>query len=288
MKQKFFIPIILIILQICSIITIDISIEEWRDYPACRLGRLQSPIEINETYSNYSNDFSFVYQHYIPFHKILNENLAYAEVYQINEGDDGGYINFERKGVIKQYKLIRLEIHRGLHVIDKKIADYELHLIHEKNLDFKTNRNQYRRITDPNMFLTVVLRYRKAANCKENNKNICGSDNGLLKAILEGQKEEAIDLNDNKYRIFQDKRAYFYEGSSLYIPCDENVNYYIVKDFFYTDKDIDINYNEGDIKTMDIYDRPVYKNFMNYSDVLRGNYIYLKFYLLFALIITLF
>ncbi len=36
----------------------------WTEYPACKYGRLQSPIKLNEYDSTYSNSFSFVYQNY--------------------------------------------------------------------------------------------------------------------------------------------------------------------------------------------------------------------------------
>ena len=177
--------------------------EKWRDYPTCRLGRLQSPIEINEYQSIYSKDFSFVYQDYKDISPAISININhdnYAFVTDLN----GGYINFERGGVIKQYALKRIELYPGLHIINEEMPDYEIHLVHEKNLDFKTNKNQYRRIQDPNMFLTVVLRYKK--NCSGENK-ICASDNNLLNDLLNNNF-----LGLRNYPIFQDKRAFLYEG----------------------------------------------------------------------------
>ena len=253
----------------------------WRDYPTCRLGRLQSPINFKETDSTYSKDFSFVYQNYIGFNFDIdksNENLDYAIVSK-EPSRNGGYINFERGGVIKQYELLKFEIYPLLHHIDGDEGDYELHLVHKKNLDFNTNKNQYRSIQDANMFLIVVLRYRK--DCSK--EKPCISDNGLLAKILD---EKNVDLNE--FSIFQDKRAYLYEGSSLHIPCDENVNYYIVKDFFYTNKDLKFGFSEGDIGHANRFDRPIYKNFMNYREVMKSNYISNHILILFLLIFILF
>ena len=260
--------------------TEDDYTSKWRKYPACQIGRLQSPIEIKEYESIYANNFSFVYQSY-------NEGKleAFQDTYAIRRDvDNGGYINFERGGVIKQYKFERAELYPALHKIDGDDFDYELHLIHEKKLDFVTNKNQYRSIQDANMYLIVVLRY---SVCKN---NACTSDNGLVKTIL---KESSHKINLNDYNVFQDKRAYFYEGSFLHIPCDENVNYYIVKDFFFwDDTDTDI-YNVTSIKNNIIaaaekFGRPVYKNFMNYREVLGNDYFCFKKILISFLLIVIF
>jgi carbonic anhydrase len=255
------------------------SFEEWRDYPTCRLGRLQSPIEIKEVDSTYSNDFSFVYQNYKQISSITITNKTYA----FSSGDiKGGYINFERGGVIKQYELIRIDIYPGLHKIDGITSDYEVHLIHKKNLDFNTNKNQYRSIQDANMYLSVVLRYSTKTNCKDNSKISCTSDNGLfdkLKTLNTGP----ISLNN--YPIFQDKRAFLYEGSSLQIPCDENVNYYVVNDFFAMEGEDFNTLKDKTIKIANSFDRPIYKNFMNYREVMKSDAISIK---LLTLIILLF
>ena len=255
------------------------SFEEWRDYPTCRLGRLQSPIEIKEVNSTYSNDFSFVYQNY----KEINPISITDKTYAYSSGKvEGGYINFERGGVIKQYELKRIDIYPGLHKIDGITSDYEVHLIHKKNLDFNTNKNQYRSIQDANMYLSVVLRYSTKTNCKDNSKISCTSDNGLfdkLKTLNTGP----ISLNN--YPIFQDKRAFLYEGSSLQIPCDENVNYYVVNDFFAMEGEDFSILKDKTIKIANSFDRPIYKNFMNYREVMKSDAISIK---LLTLIILLF
>ena len=256
------------ILIIIGLLNFSLSVDEgmWRDYPTCKIGRLQSPINIKEYESIYANNFSFVYQNYKDCVGTKKDNYAYTIVF--GEGT-GGYINFERGGVIKQYEFIRAELYTALHEIDGEKGDYELHLIHKKNLDFVTNKNQYRSIQDPNMYLVIVLRYQ---NCTKEGK-VCTNDNGLLDKLT----SNPTDFNLGQYNIFQDKRAYFYEGSFIHIPCDENVNYYIVKDFFHFDKNLpDFKDNFNNIKLANIFGRPVYKNFMNYREVLGNNYFSFK------------
>ena len=255
--------------------------DTWRDYPACRLGRMQSPIEINEYQSIYTNDFSFVYQDYREINTQFDLN-TYKENYALVANMyGGGYINFERNGVIKQYELMRAELYPGLHIINGDSSDYELHLVHSKNLDFKTNKNQYRRIQDPNMFLTIILRYKK--NCLEDNKIVCASDNGLLENLNNSKK-----INLQEYPVFHDKRAFLYEGSSLHIPCDENVNYYVVKDLFYCNDSIKFNLSFVNITAMEKYDRPVYKNFMIYKEVSKSNFNSVKIITFLLIIFMLF
>jgi len=248
--------------------------QKWRAYPACQIGRLQSPIEIKEYESIYANNFSFVYQSYNGG-RLSNVEDSYALRRDVT---NGGYINFERGGVIKQYQFKRAELYPALHKIDGDGNDFnfELHLIHEKNLDFVTNKNQYRSIQDANMFLVIVLRYSVA--CKN---KACTSDNGLLKEIFPQQITETSTVNLNKYNVFQDKRAYFYEGSFVHIPCDENVNYYIVKDFFLFDNSNISDDDKKNIENIKIspaekFGRPVYKNFMNYREVLGNDYFSFK------------
>ena len=240
--------------------------QEWREYPTCKYGRLQSPINLNEYDSTYSNSFSFVYQYFKPNMNITKIE-TYTKIWKIQEG--GNYLNFEKDGVIKQYELDKIELYKGIHKIDGEKGDYELHLVHKKNLDFNSNKNQYRKIVDANMYLVIVLRYK---NCTVEN-SACISDNGLLSKLA----TNLSDFDLNKYPIYQDKRAYLYEGSFLYSPCDENVNYYVINDFFYPNgldnglNDTLKNFNLTDFNDIkDRYGRPVLKNFMTYREFLNS------------------
>ena len=241
--------------------------QEWREYPTCKYGRLQSPINLNEYDSTYSNSFSFVYQYFKPNMNITKIE-TYTTMWKIQEG--GNYLNFEKDGVIKQYELDKIELYKGIHKIDGEKGDYELHLVHKKNLDFNSNKNQYRKIVDANMYLVIVLRYK---DCDVDNST-CISDNGLLSKLT---NETTTNFDLNKYPIYQDKRAYLYEGSFLYSPCDENVNYYVINDFFYPNgldnglNDTLKNFNLTDFNDIkDRYGRPVLKNFMTYREFLNS------------------
>ena len=283
MEKIFSLIITLIILCITPINSIS---EQWRDYSACKYGRLQSPISLNEYESTYSNSFSFVYQYY-KNNNINTTNNSYTIMWTIPEGN---FVNFEKEGVIKQYELKRIELYNGIHEIDGKKGDYELHLVHEKNLDFNSNKNQYRKIVDANMYLTIVLRYKK--DC-DKTTFICISDNGLLSQLK--INESTINNFDlSNYPIYQDKRAYLYEGSFLYMPCDENVNYYVVNDFFSLEND-EFNVTDNEFKgfnvtinQMERYERPVLKNFMNYREFLGSKFYEINIYSLFFMLVLFF
>ena len=122
MEKIFFLIITLIILSITPINSIP---EQWRDYSACKYGRLQSPISLNEYESAYSNSFSFVYQYY-KNNNINTTNNSYTIMWTIPEGN---FVNFEKEGVIKQYELKRIELYNGIHEIDGKKGDYEYYQI---------------------------------------------------------------------------------------------------------------------------------------------------------------
>ena len=283
---KIYLSLSLFILFISSINSIS---SDWRKYSSCKIGRLQSPIALNEYDSDYSNSFSFVYEYYKTPKSItkIDNSYTYTLYWNIT---DGGFVNFEKQGVIKQYELEKIELYTGIHKIDGKKGDYELHLVHKKNLDFNSNKNQYRKIVDANMYLIVVLRYKN--DCNNNDDYKCVSDNGLLSHLTD-PNTNLLEFDLNQYPIYQDKRAYFYEGSFLYAPCDENVNYYVINDFFNSDgfnQEIINNINDFNVTVNEQpkYGRPVLKNFMNYREFLNSENLFMNMYLLIFMICMLF
>ena len=283
---KFYLSLSLFIFFISSINSIS---SDWRKYCSCKIGRLQSPIALNEYDSDYSNSFSFVYEYYKTPKSItkIDNSYTYTLYWNIT---DGGFVNFEKQGVIKQYELEKIELYTGIHKIDGKKGDYELHLVHKKNLDFNSNKNQYRKIVDANMYLTVVLRYKN--DCNNNDDYKCISDNGLLSHLTD-PNTNLLEFDLNQYPIYQDKRAYFYEGSFLYAPCDENVNYYVINDFFNSvgfNQEIINNINDFNVTVNEQpkYGRPVLKNFMNYREFLNSENLFMNMYHLIFMICMLF
>ena len=247
--------------------------ELWTSFPACRMGRLQSPVRLNITQSVFSSDFSIVYQQFSNATYHFSGFSKSEPVISTLASGSPQYINFQKGGVIKQYKLERLELYQGLHKVEEEISQYELHFVFKKVLGFTTNQNQYRRIQDANNYLVLVVRYNTSSGI---------NDNGLYDCINGGN----CDLTN--YPIFQDKRAFYYEGSFIYNPCQEDVNYIVLYDLFKAN--ININYSDDWAKRNFAYsyDRPIYRNFMNYTETLSTAYLKSTIFLLFSMLFILF
>lgn len=267
--------LLLIITIIKAIFSINYE-SRWLSFPACKMGRLQSPIRLNETESIFSPTFSIVYQNYKDITTKLNVNYNLDKYAIIIDGINGGFIHFQKGGVIKQYELIKIELYKGLHQIgpSNKVSKYELHFVFKKNLGFVSNKNQYRRIQDPNNYLVIALRY--------SDEGI--TDNGLLKALTEADGNNTFNLGN--FPIFQEKKAYYYDGSFIYSPCKEDVSYYVVEPIFKVDSTLEINLgNTPPFKNFSLaYERPIYRNFMNFTESLFSNKVKPSMFFLLSLI----
>jgi len=273
MKKNFlFFP--LFILFFSNIFTQDEYDYEtmWLSFPACHMGRLQSPVRLNISESKYSNSFSIVYQYFSNI-KLNNSISDFKEpqpsIYLTLDNDSKGYINLQRNGVIKQYTFDHIEIFRGLHKIESSKSQFEVHLIFKKNLGFSTNQNQYRRITDANNYLAIVLRYNKTSSLSDNSILLV-SDGGLINDLINKN-----NLEFSNYPIF-DRRAFFYEGSQIYNPCSEDYNYIVLYDTFYSQNNLTENFPDSNWGKRDFahsYDRPIYRNFMNYTETISSGFI---------------
>jgi carbonic anhydrase len=286
--KKNFLFFLLIILFFSNIFTQsnnDNYEDMWLSFPACHMGRLQSPVRLNISESKYSNSFSIVYQYFsnITFE---NSNMAFNSPQpsiNLKPNDNAtGYINLQRNGVIKQYAFDHIEIFRGLHKVESSKSEFEVHLIFNKQLGFSTNQNQYRRISDTNNYLAIVLRYNNTSSLSDNSFQLV-NDGGLLDNLSNG-----IDFS--KYPIF-DRRAFFYEGSQIYNPCSEDYNYIVLYDTFKSDKTISSIISDSDWATRDFahsYDRPIYRNFMNYTETISSGFIKINLIKIIGFLIIIF
>jgi len=250
--------------------------EMWLSFPACHMGRLQSPVRLNISESKYSNSFSIVYQYFdkIIFKDIGDPNLKtqFKPSRKIEVDSGSGYINLQRNGVIKQYSFDHIEMFRGLHKVESSKSEFEVHLIFKKELGFSTNQNQYRRITDTNNYLAIVLRYNKTESktATQTSSIPLASDGGLLDEIFKNS-----GINFNNFPIF-DRRAFFYEGSQIYNPCSEDYNYIVLYDTFKSPDEVKKIIEDSDWAVREFahsYDRPIYRNFMNYTETISSGFL---------------
>ena len=253
----------------------------WLSFPACHMGRLQSPVRLNISESKYSNSFSIVYQYFDEIKlsnssegKIFHTQSKPSRKFEVDSGSGSGsgYINLQRNGVIKQYSFSHVEMFRGLHKVESSKSEFEVHLIFEKVLGFSTNQNQYRRITDTNNYLAIVLRYNNSNSktATQTSSIQLASDGGLLDKLMDGEK-----INFNDFPIF-DRRAFFYEGSQIYNPCSEDYNYIVLYDTFKSTEDVKQIVAKSDWAVREFahsYDRPIYRNFMNYTETISSGFL---------------
>ena len=244
----------------------------WLSFPACKMGRLQSPIKLNITDSVFNSDFSIVYEHYKDDCKLEESESKNEPVKSKKVNAECGYLNFEKKGVIKQYQLKRFDLFNKMHSIEGKYSELELHIIYEKVLGFTTNKNQYQRIQDTNNYLAIVLRYNST---EEDKSSQFISDNGLFEQLW-GSNDTDKDsttatFNLADYPVYQDKKAYFYDGSFPYSPCQEDITYYIVEPVFKLNGENPYGTSKDVATKMEnfAYERPIYRNYMNYIESLK-------------------
>ncbi len=251
----------------------------------CKMGRLQSPIDLSDTTSKYNSTINPLYYNYQPLsNAVVNWNSEGRVLELKPESSTGnyGYLGLSRGGALKQYALVGVQISfPGEHSIEGVISQAEVKLIHDKVIPFATTVDQYRSIPDSNTHLVISILYSPSAN---------NTDNGFMDQILSTYNTQANTFNYGtsqninllSYRLFQDRQFYFYEGSFTSAPCDENVNYIVVKDNFYlspTAKNILTQaYSKytGSIASKsrtDLFGRSVYRNYINQGESLSSNYL---------------
>ena len=147
--------------------------------PACMNGRLQSPIELSDENSNYSQENILTSVNYLSFSNLfLNFNeKGILKVYQSSINSPVfGSVNYKKRGYLSQFQLIDIEIYypaeHRIKIGGSLVSpDIEIKLIHKKDKLFSSSVNDNRNFTEPNSYLIVSLLYKQ---------NATTSDNGFL------------------------------------------------------------------------------------------------------------
>lgn len=249
---------------------------------ACLNGRLQSPLDLQQFESSFSTNMHVTTDTYTV---VPNAQLNFTgKVIEIIQSSDNttspnfGYVGFLRNGILKQYSLTNIEIHYpGEHQIEGQQPDVEIMFVHKKNLAFQTSLNQYRKIPDSNMYLTISILYRSTSTL---------TDNGFMSDLLSTWSgytsqnnfsfRSSINLDIESYNILDERAAYFYDGSFTTTPCDETVNRIVYRDMYYiASSDLNLiksiyqNYYINGVTNKGLaqyYGRPITRNFMNMTE----------------------
>jgi carbonic anhydrase len=196
MKYQIIIKIITLFL-FCFCSGNDINSDNSIENIICHKGKYQSPISITRDNSKFLYSLGIVNEIYYISNYIINEETDHSLI-SSNE-TTFGFLIFNNNKVYKQYELIKFEIYKGLHEINGKISDYELHLVYKKNLGYQSKPYSNQIITDPNNYLVIVLRYNSTTNNIENNYSY---DNNLLKDIFSNNK-----INFGIYNLIDGKNS---------------------------------------------------------------------------------
>jgi carbonic anhydrase len=167
------------------------------------------------------NDYTVTYNAYLP-------PLFTPQSMNINSTVNYGYLGLEINGLINEYELKNITFsYPADHQIEGQQADLEVKFIHKKMLSFQTTVNQFRKIPDAAQYLIVSILYKSTSQIY---------DDGFLSDFLENWDGSGVITNKgiqlNSYGLMRDRQYYFYEGSFTTDPCDEIVNYIVIKDFF--------------------------------------------------------
>jgi carbonic anhydrase len=261
----------------------------------CRMGRLQSPINLSDKYSSYNATTYPVYFNYVPLTNAFLDWSADGRILSVKQSTplaNWGYMGFTRGGVLKQYALTGIEINfPAEHLIEGALAEAEVKLIHEKILSFETTVNQYRKMPDANTKLVISLLYSFSAN---------NTDNGFMSQMLgtlpASYRSGALNygnsqtLNLNTYGLFTNRQFYFYDGAFTAEPCDEIVNYVVIKDNFFLSAQAKSVLTSAYSKyqnsiasksVSEYYGRNVTRNYMNVTEASAG-------FLAFNLLVSIF
>jgi carbonic anhydrase len=250
------------------------------------MGRLQSPLNLQDTNSKFNSTINTIYYDYTPIQSAslgwsADGRILKVQTTQAPVLNNFGYLGLSRGGVIKQYALKRIEFNiPAEHQIEGVNYDLEVRFIHEKVLPFQTNVNQYRRISDGNRNLVISILYSVNANL---------TDNGFLKSLAATWNavynpdyvQPSFTLDLNSFDLFRERRWFFYEGSFTSFPCDETVNNIVIRDPYMIN---DLTLFQTIYQTVydsaviskpvnDFYGRAIYRNYMNLTEIASGKLI---------------
>jgi len=247
----------------------------------CSSGKNQSPINLIEGQSAYNPSIAFLSDDY----QVITQNLTLdgfiGYVYTITApaGSNFGSIYLTKDGYLTKNILTQITINfPSEHTIAGVPGDLEVKLIHQRVLDYKSDVNTNRQLTNVNPFFSISVLFKRGASYP--------SDQGFLNNLFPGwqsmvnspyfQNVYNINLDINKYGLMRGKKFYYYEGSHTYIPCDEDMSTIVISEFvnmpdnFYT-----FIYNQMNIRYLNgngnkniaaISGRPIYRNYITDSE----------------------
>lgn len=242
---------------------------------ACREGRLQSPIALNTTESNYTNDISLVYERYTNLQNVVltfkgNVLEIGDKISLLGGANNKGYVVLDYEGYYNKYDLQNIYVHvPSEHSIDGYKTEVEVLFYHTKDFTYSPPLNQYKRNPDISHYFVVSVLYAV---------NGTASDSGFLDSLRSFYNAGSINANSfgTNLDIFgtgliRDKKFYIYRGSDHVSPCSETHLHYVVAEPYKVSQ-----------ATVDFLKTAYSNKYSSYAAkplaALQGRYVYRNFY----------
>lgn len=241
---------------------------------ACREGRLQSPIALNQSYSNYTNDISLVYERYTNLQNVVltfKDNILQIgdKVSLLGGANNKGYVVLDYSGFYYKYDLQNIYVHvPSEHSIDGYRTEVEVQFYHTKDFSYNPPLNEYKRSPDVSHYFIISVLYAV---------NGTASDSGFLDSLRSFYFQGNINANSfgTSFDIFgtgliRDKKFYIYRGSDHVAPCSEtHLHYVVAEPYKVAQATVDLlkgayskKYNSYDAKPLaNLNGRAVHRNF---------------------------
>ena len=250
---------------------------------ACNDGRRQSPIDLNEKSSNFTLNYSIIYENYKSFEDVVltfqNPLLEISDkVNLLNNSKDKGYVVLTLNGFLHKYDLEKIVINTpSEHFLNGIEADLEMSFIHRKDIDYETEVNSFKKNTDINQYLIISFLY---------SVNGTNSDTGFIDNVRNyynalGVTENTVGMKFDVFNsgLIKDKRFYLYSGSETVAPCSETHLHYVVADVYkISQESVNFYKNRYQFKYNNLDENQISPNFRKSISPLNGRPVYRNFY----------
>lgn len=220
-----------VIIALISVIQTQINyVESNLNNWACTQGLRQSPVAFSLDNSTFSDKIGIINDAYNDISnaivRVTSNNLM--EVVSLGNNVNWGYILIEYSGYIMKFDLKQIVIHSPIeHDVDVIMADVEVQLIHQRDLDYSSDVNEFQKKPDISEYLIVSVPFAVNGTI---------SSEGNLIEILSGAYSEntaqitGVNIPLNTLNVVRGKRFFFYQGSQTFYPCNESHLHILIKD----------------------------------------------------------